>query len=79
MAQCAWREEKGVAVVTTLQEGEARFRFFPGDVAISTRAKPGVAIGQEFKAVVRYPLNGPCSEPQMTVMEPLPADAPTLP
>ncbi|MFE8071244.1 hypothetical protein QQM79_09300 [Marinobacteraceae bacterium S3BR75-40.1] len=57
--------------MTAIEGGEASFLFFPGNISIHTRAKPGVAVGQEFKAVVRHPLNGPCQEPHITIIEPV--------
>ncbi|MDX1755165.1 MAG: hypothetical protein R3175_03810 [Marinobacter sp.] len=72
---CAWSQVRGVAKLVSLGQAPDRSRatwqFFPGDDILFHPAPPGSQVGDEFKALLRRPLNGVCREPELYLVAPL--------
>ena len=55
------------------KNGHFVYRFYPGDTMVSKpKAPPHPQPGEEYKAILRQPLNGPCDNPELVLVNPLP-------
>lgn len=49
---CAWFHTKGLAEVVGLEDADAEFRFYPGDIRVPVPAGKRYERGREFKAIL---------------------------
>ncbi len=72
---CAWSQVRGVAKLLSLgpqpDRSRATWQFFPGDDILLHPAPPGSRVGDEFKALLRRPMNGPCRQLELYLVAPL--------
>lgn len=66
---CAWSHTKGVAEVVGLDESDAEFHFYPGDIRIPMPEGQNYRSGQEFKAIL---LRADGCTSRLEVVEPVP-------
>lgn len=72
---CAWSQVRGVATVLSVTSAMtnpalATWQFFPGDDIVFHPLPGGASGGDEYKALLRRPLTGPC-EPELYLVGPL--------
>lgn len=77
---CAWSQLRGIATVLSLSsamangsESLATWQFFPGDDIVFHPLPAGADVGDEYKALLRRPMNGPC-QPELYLVGPLQGD-----
>lgn len=63
--RCAWSQIRGVAIIVSVTSAMANpdlatWQFFPGDDIVFHPLPPGAARGDEYKALLRRPMTGPC-------------------
>lgn len=72
---CAWSQIRGIAKLLSLTsahpERQATWQFFPGDDILFHPAPHDSGIGDEFKALLKRPLNGPCDGPELYLVAPI--------
>lgn len=72
---CAWTQVRGVAKLLSLTSArsaqQATWQFFPGDDILFHPAPAGSQVGDEFKALLRRPLNGQCETLELYLVAPL--------
>lgn len=49
---CAWSRTKGLAEVVGLEDADAEFRFYPGDISVAVPSGQTYQRGREFKAIL---------------------------
>lgn len=70
---CAWTRVRGVAQLMGVHGQHGWYRFYPGNTAVVKPRPPANASpGDEFTAILKKPLNGPCKEPALVLVKPLP-------
>lgn len=70
---CAWTQVHGVAKLIRIQDRHSWYRFYPGNTAVAKKHHPANANpGDEFTAILKQPLNGPCKQPGLVLVKPLP-------
>ena len=83
---CAWSQTRGIAtLLAATPTSDARasaveepWQFVPGDKVVFHKRPDTAAVGDEFKAMLKEPLSGPCRRPQLLLFSPLqpePAEA----
>lgn len=72
---CAWSQVRGVAKLLALgrapDHGRATWQFFPGDDILFHPAPEGSRVGDEYKALLRRPMNGPCRQAELYLVAPI--------
>ncbi|WP_375176654.1 hypothetical protein [Marinobacter mobilis] len=73
--RCAWSQVRGVATILSVTSAMANpalatWQFFPGDDIVFHPLPGGAARGDEYKALLRRPMTGPC-EAELYLVGPL--------
>ncbi|MDC0661342.1 hypothetical protein [Marinobacter sp. SS21] len=72
---CAWSQVRGIAKLLSLgrhpDRSQASWQFFPGDDVLFHPAPPGSRVGDEYKALLRRPMNGPCRQLELYLVAPI--------
>ncbi|WP_143269440.1 hypothetical protein [Mangrovitalea sediminis] len=69
---CAWSQVHGIAELVAVRDHHATYRFYPGNTLFRKSHPPhNASPGNEYKAIVRRPMNGPCDAPELVVVDPL--------
>lgn len=66
---CEWSHTKGVAEVVALDDDEAEFRFYPGNIPVPVAESQRLESGTEFKAVL---LQADGCAPKLKVVDSVP-------
>lgn len=70
---CAWTQVRGVAQLKRIRGRHSWYRFYPGNTPVVKQRHPANASpGDEFTAILKQPLNGPCKQPALVLVKPLP-------
>ncbi|SFM01622.1 hypothetical protein [Marinobacter zhejiangensis] len=72
---CAWSQIRGIATLLSTTSALtdptfATWQFFPGDDIVFHRLPQGANTGDEYKALLRRPMTGPC-QPELYLVAPL--------
>ena len=75
--RCAWSQVRGIATLLSLGSAMANpelatWEFVPGGDVLFHPAPDGSQPGDEFKALLERPLNGPCPRARLYLVAPLP-------
>lgn len=71
---CAWSRIRGVAKLLAIAEtppDQGTWEFFPGDDVVFHPAPEEASPGDEYKALLRRPMNGNCEDPELVLFGPV--------
>lgn len=63
-ADCEFETIRGIAVLSARAKQELHFVFHPGDIPVTKSATDSdvpMSVGEEFKAILKVPVSGPCT------------------
>lgn len=68
---CAWTDVRGIAKLLALTGKSGTWQFFPGDDVLFHTVPTGARPDDEFKALLRRPLNGACADARLILFDPV--------
>lgn len=68
---CAWSEVRGIAKLLAVSGQTGTWQFFPGDKILFHAVPKGARVDDEFKALLRQALSGPCPNGRLSLFDPV--------
>lgn len=68
---CAWTEVRGIATLLAVTGQSGTWQFVPGDDVLFHTVPAGARPEDEFKALLRRPLSGPCPDARLILFDPV--------
>lgn len=68
---CAWSDVRGIAKLLARTGLSGTWQFFPGDDVLFHAVPAGARPEDEFKALLRRPMSGPCPTARLILFDPV--------
>lgn len=68
---CDWTQQRGIAELTEVTEGEGTFLFHPDGISVTRPVQEDWAVGDEFKAILASPEQPDCAQHRLIELKPL--------
>ncbi len=68
---CAWADVRGIAKLLAMAGESGTWQFFPGDDVLFHTVPTGARPDDEFKALLRRPISGPCPDARLILFDPV--------